>query len=154
MVLFLCPNFKGRSDEYERGVITAVLNLDASNVRKEFLNEVAFSIKGIGNEEKAVRYEICLINEATEEEINSNYVKIYLTDNDNKPFNFYNGNAVPVYQSLRISEGSADGKVIYSDIIKGKEIKKFKLRVWLSDAYILNETDRYFSAKIVVRKVS
>ena len=63
-------------------------------------------------------------------------------------------NAVPVYQSLRISEGSADGKVIYSDIIKGKEIKKFKLRVWLSDAYILNETDRYFSAKIVVRKVS
>ena len=59
--------------------------LDASNVRKEFLNEVAFSIKGIGNEEKAVRYEICLINEATEEEINSNYVKIYLTDNDNKP---------------------------------------------------------------------
>lgn len=128
--------------------------LDASNVRKEFLNEVAFSIKGIGNEEKAVRYEICLINEATEEEINSNYVKIYLTDNDNKPFNFYNGNAVPVYQSLRISEGSADGKVIYSDIIKGKEIKKFKLRVWLSDAYILNETDRYFSAKIVVRKVS
>lgn len=128
--------------------------LDASNVRKEFLNEVAFSIKGIGNEEKAVRYEICLINEATGKEINSNYVKIYLTDNDNKPFNFYNGNAVPVYQSLRISEGSADGKVIYSDIIKGKEIKKFKLRVWLSDAYILNETDRYFSAKIVVRKVS
>lgn len=128
--------------------------LDAGNVRKEFLNEIAFSIKGIGDEDKAVKYEICLINEVTGEEISNNYVKIYLTDNDNKPFNFYNENAVPVYQSLKISESSAEGKVIYSDIIKGKEIRKFKLRVWLSDAYILNETDRYFSAKIVVRKVS
>lgn len=128
--------------------------LDAGNVRKEFLNEIAFSIKGIGDEDKAVKYEICLINEVTGKEISNNYVKIYLTDNDNKPFNFYNENAVPVYQSLKISESSAEGKVIYSDIIKGKEIRKFKLRVWLSDAYILNETDRYFSAKIVVRKVS
>lgn len=128
--------------------------LDAGNVRKEFLNEIAFSIKGLGDEDKAVKYEICLINEVTGEEISNNYVKIYLTDNDNKPFNFYNENAVPVYQSLKISESSAEGKVIYSDIIKGKEIRKFKLRVWLSDAYILNETDRYFSARIVVRKVS
>lgn len=133
---------------------TSGKTLDASNVRKEFLNEIAFSVKGIGEEDKVVKYEICLINDVTGEEINSNYIKIYLTDNEDRPFNFYNGNAVPVYQNLKISEGRADGKVIYSDVIKGKEIKKFKLRVWLSDAYILNETDRYFSAKIVVRKVS
>lgn len=133
---------------------TSGKTLDPSNVRKEFLNEIAFSVKGIGEEDKVVKYEICLINDVTGEEINSNYIKIYLTDNEGRPFNFYNGNAVPVYQNLKISEGRADGKVIYSDVIKGKEIKKFKLRVWLSDAYILNETDRYFSAKIVVRKVS
>lgn len=133
---------------------TSGKTLDASNVRKEFLNEIAFSVKGIGEEDKVVKYEICLINDVTGEEINSNYIKIYLTDNEDRPFNFYNGNAVPVYQNLKISEGRADGKVIYSDVIKGKEIKKFKLRVWLSDAYILNEMDRYFSAKIVVRKVS
>ena len=76
-----------------------------------------------------------------------------MTNGDNKPFEFYSKNSVPAYKSLRVSNSQANGKIIYSGSVKGEEIQKFKLRVWLADNYVLNDSDRSFSGTILVKKV-
>lgn len=64
--------------------------------------------------------------------IDERFVKVYLTDQDNKVLNNYNS-YVPFYNAL---EDSSDGKVIYTGKITEKSTdKKFRLRIWVSDKY-------------------
>ena len=123
--------------------------------KEKIIDEVSFSVKGVGDKKRVVNYEIYLINTNTDtdRQINPGFIKVYLTDGDNKPFEYYSKNSVPAYKSLRVSNSQANGKIIYSSSIKGEEIQKFKLRVWLADNYVLNDTDRSFSGTIVVKKV-
>ena len=123
--------------------------------KEKIIDEVSFSVKGVGDKKRVVNYEIYLINTNTDtdRQINPGFIKVYLTDGDNKPFEYYSKNSVPAYKSLRVSNSQANGKIIYSGSIKGEEIQKFKLRVWLADNYVLNDTDRSFSGTIVVKKV-
>ena len=99
------------------------------------IDEVSFSVKGVGKKNTEVNYEIYLIN------------------GNNNPFEYYSKNSVPAYKSLNVSNSQANGKIIYSGSIKGEEIQKFKLRVWLADNYVLNDSDRSFSGAILVKKV-
>lgn len=123
--------------------------------KEKIIDEVSFSVKGVGDKKRVVNYEIYLINTKTDtdSQINPGFIKVYLTDGDNKPFEYYSKNSVPAYKSLRVSNSQANGKIIYSGSINGEEIQKFKLRVWLADNYVLNDTDRSFSGTIVVKKV-
>ena len=123
--------------------------------KEKIIDEVSFSVKGVGNKKRNVNYEIYLINTNVDmdRQINSGFIKVYLTDGDNKPFEFYSKNSVPAYKSLRVSNSQANGKIIYSGSVKGEEIQKFKLRVWLADNYVLNDSDRSFSGTILVKKV-
>lgn len=117
------------------------------------IDEVSFSVKGVGKKNTEVNYEIYLINTNTDMQINPGFIKIYLTDGNNNPFEYYSKNSVPAYKSLNVSNSQANGKIIYSGSIKGEEIQKFKLRVWLADNYVLNDSDRSFSGTILVKKV-
>lgn len=129
-------------------------NLSTVNVDKRVLNEVNFSVKGVGYKDVSVDYEIYLINNSSSDTINQNYIKVYLTDGNKNPFNYYASNAVPVYSSLRVSNDKPDGKIIYAGSIKGGEKQSFTLRLWLADNYIINNEDKNFEGMIAVRKVS
>lgn len=120
--------------------------------KEGIIDEVSFSVKGVGDKKKSIYYEMYLINNSTGEEINPGFVKVYLTDGYNKPFEYYAKNSVPAYKSLKVSTKQANGKIIYTGNIKGGETQNFKLRVWLADNYVLNDSDRSFSGTIMVKK--
>lgn len=128
-------------------------NLNVDTINDKILNSLDFSIEGTGSTKKSVDYEVYLIGNS-ENTINTSYVKVYLTDNEDNPFNLYASNVVPTYRDLRVSNTKADAKIIYAGSIKGGERKDFKLRVWLADNYFINDSEQQFSGIIVVRRIS
>lgn len=122
------------------------------DTKDKIIDEVDFSVRGVGDKNKKVNYEIYLVNNNSDMEINPGFVKVYLTDENSNPFEYYSKNSVPAYKSLKVSNNRADGKIIYSGSISGTEVQSFKLRIWLADNYVLNDSDRSFSGTISVRK--
>lgn len=61
-------------------------------------------------------------------DIPSNFIKVYLTDQYNRVVDGFEGTA-PLYSAFKDSK---DGKVIYSGLDK---YKKYRLRIWVSDKY-------------------
>lgn len=86
-------------------------------------------------------------------EINFDYVKFYLTDNYNNPVGIFDSNLVPTYRSLSYIEDKPDSKIIYTGEIKKGQKKKFVLRVWLADNYIVTDDVHDFSFSLGVRAV-
>ena len=114
--------------------------LDASNVNDDILNEIAFSVESIGDKNISSNYEVYLESDENDDTIDPNYVKVYLTDGDEKAFKDYSGNEVMTYRNLRVSKSSASGKLLYSGTIFGTQKQEFKLRLWLDETYFLSDT--------------
>lgn len=101
--------------------------------------------------EATVPYEIYLTKENLENEIQSNYIKIYLTDAyTDKPFGDYSSE-VPSYYDLRVARSDANGKKILSGVLKGKESQKIRLRMWLAETYPIGIEEQSFQAKVNVK---
>lgn len=128
--------------------------LDASNVDDDILNEISFSVESTGDKKIASNYEVYLESEENDDTIDSNYVKVYLTDGDRKAFKDYSGNEVMTYRNLRVSKSSASGKLLYSGTIFGNQKQEFKLRIWLDETYFLSDTKKEFNGIIRVKKLS
>ncbi len=82
--------------------------------------------------------------------IHPNYVKVYLTDENDNPVSGYEDFAVPTFYNLRVSSLNPKGKRLYYGTINPNEAKKYKLRVWFSDSYKLEQEDKNFSIKLFV----
>lgn len=97
-----------------------------------------------------VKYEIVLSKEDADPEIPLEYVKVYLTDeNDNLLLDSTNGKVL-TYFDLKVAESNLSSKLLYSGYLKDKGSKKFKLRMWVADTYELTATTSIFSGKIDV----
>lgn len=114
----------------------------------EFTIELPDKFKG------KVKYEIYLDDITKKETFKYDYIKIYLTDFNDNPYKQYVGNSVPSYKDLRVSLKDSSKKILLSDEIKAGEEKKYKLRIWLSDTYVLNNIDKEFKGKISVKAIS
>lgn len=78
----------------------------------------------------SISYDIVV--DSNGESIDDEYVKFYLTDQDNNPVSGYKKN-VPV---MSMFDSVVDGKVIYSGVFKRGDLShKFRLRIWISDSY-------------------
>ena len=88
-----------------------------------------------------------------ENEINPNYVKFYLTDIDDSPFTFYSGTKLPSYVELNYLVDKPSSKLLYTGSLDGNDSKKFKLRVWLTDSYVVENSEKTFSFEIGVRAI-
>ena len=128
--------------------------LDASNVDDDILNEIAFSVESTGDKNISSNYEVYLESDENDDTIDPNYVKVYLTDGDEKAFKDYSGNEVMTYRNLRVSKSSASGKLLYSGTIFGNQKQEFKLRLWLDETYFLSDTKKEFNGIIKVKKLS
>lgn len=82
--------------------------------------------------------------------IHPNFVKIYLTDGDNKALAGYNGKSVPTLYKLRSSSVSLNGKRIYKGYISSNETQKFILRSWIGDAYSIDSIDKEVKLNVKV----
>lgn len=95
------------------------------------------------------KYEIYAISK-NKQNIHPNYIKVYLTDENDKPISGFEDFAVPTFYNLRVSSINPNGRRIYHDSINPNETKTFKLRVWFSDAYTLEKEEKDFDIKLFV----
>lgn len=122
--------------------------ISLKNYKENVTGYVEFEVKS--NIDSKVKYEIYLTKENNDLEVPVKFVKVYLTDYDNKPLKYFDGTKVPTYYDLNLASKNPGGKLIYSGSLKGGESKKFKLRMWVADTYELTADEISFSANLMV----
>ena len=112
-------------------------------------NYLEFSIK----ETKGynTRFEVFVKKKEVTSEINSNYVKLYLTDMNEKAVSGFESNLIPSYKSLGVDSKSPAEKVLYRGEISALEEQKYKLRVWLSDSSSIESEKKIFQFEVGVK---
>lgn len=99
---------------------------------------------------KSIQYEIYSIKENVDNELDSKYVKIYLTDSTNEiPMSGYD-DVVPVYSELDDSKVSDQAKRLYAGKFNSSGTQSFRLRMWLSDSYQITSSSKSFKIKVNV----
>ena len=115
---------------------------------------VDFTVDGVVDTDK-IYYELYLLPKSGNT-INSNYVKVYLTDQENTVIK-----DVTLYNDLRVNENE-DGKIIYRATIdpnvngaKKTYSKDFRLRVWLDESYSESTTKTFeFDINLYAKNVN
>ena len=97
---------------------------------------------------KNINYKIII--EEIVSEVDIEYLKIYLTDDNNNILGQLNDD-VNVLSSFETTD-LANERVIYNGVLTGKDdVKKFKLKVWVSDDYLkVSDKPVTFSFKVSV----
>lgn len=122
--------------------------ISLNNYKKNITGYVEFEVKSTIKDK--VKYEIYLVKDKKELEVPDKFVKVYLTDNKDKPLKYFNESQVPTFYELRLASKSASGKLIYIGSIKGNETQSFKLRMWVADTYELTTDPIDFTVKLEV----
>ena len=86
-------------------------------------------------------------------EINSQYLRFYLTDQNDNALGIYQNNVLPSYNELNFIMDKPNAKLLYSDTLEADEVKKMRLRVWVTSNYVIKDIDESFSFEIGVRAV-
>ena len=128
--------------------------LKLDTVQEGIIGYAEFSVKMPDKFRGISRYEIYLDDITAKETFKYDYIKVYLTDFNDRPYKQYIGNSVPSYKDLRVSLNDASKKILISDELKAGEEKKYKLRIWLSDTYVLSNVEKEFKGKIGVKVIS
>lgn len=107
----------------------------------------------ITNKNKSkVDYEIYLTKIRNEEkDIRSNYIKLYLTDEKNKPIKGFDKKQVISYYDLFSLGDKPGSKLLYGGSLNAGESKKFILRSWVADTYLLSNEEEGFGFNIDIR---
>ena len=83
-------------------------------------------------------------------EIKENYVKVYLTDQNDKPIKGFEKNMVPSFADLKRYNNKSNDKILYKGVLDKKSELKFILRSWISDTYVISNNLEKFSYDISV----
>ena len=87
-----------------------------------------FTISGTTSE-ISIKYEIQIVPNKGNT-IDEQYVKVYLTDQDDNSIT-----GVRLYDSLENATYNESGKTVYSAYMTSSEVKQFRLRVWIDQSY-------------------
>lgn len=123
--------------------------LTGKGTREGIQGYLEFTIKEASSNN--LKYEIYVIKNKSKNEINDNYIKFYLTDEDDKPVKGFEKNVIPNYNSLRVAVDNPGNKILYRGKIDKNEEKNFKLRVWMSDSSPIDRDEKDYSIDIKVR---
>lgn len=129
---------------------TAGKELKIKDLDDRIIDELEFKVLAKGE----VGYVVYLLEEEDDFSINSNYVKVYLTDNVGSPLSSFKQSSVPTFAKLKVLDSYPAAKVLYYGKLKDGEEDKFKLRMWLSDSYAFTSTVKGFAAKVGVEVIS
>ena len=125
-------------------------NYSGTGVEKGIAEYKEFTITNPND--KNVQYEIYLKKQNNNKrDIGSNYIKLYLTDDKNNPVDGYEKEKVKSYNDLYSLNNQPDSKLLYSGSLKNGGSKKFILRSWVADTYILSSSEEDFNFDIDVR---
>lgn len=124
-------------------------DIDVQNNKEGITQYLEFEVNSVVD--GRVKFEIYLTKNNVDSEIPDKFVKLYLTDQNDTPLKNFDNAAIPTYYDLKVSDIEPSGKLIYSGVLKNKESKKFKLRMWVADTYELTTDTKSFSAKLNVK---
>ncbi len=125
-------------------------NYEGSGMEKGIEGYTTFSITNPNK--KKITYEIYMVRQKTKtNDIKSNYIKIYLTDDKNVPYKGFESKKIPSFYDFYVLKDKPGAKLLYRSTLKPKEEDKFKLRIWLADSYVLSQVKEEFSVDIDVR---
>ena len=97
-----------------------------------------------------IQYEVYATKINVGNELDSKYVKMYLTDSTSDiPLNGYTG-VVPLYSELKDSSIANDSKQLYVGEFHNTGTQSIRLRMWLSDAYQITSDAKEFKIKVNV----
>lgn len=97
-----------------------------------------------------VKYEVVLVREQSDPEIDTKFVKVYLTDSNDKAYEKFNLTNLPSYYDLRVSETDPSGRVLYSGYLTKKGSQSFRLRLWTADTHEIVTENKIFAVKLKV----
>lgn len=127
--------------------------LDVSNIQEGIIGYSEFSLKLNKEVKDTVKYEIYLEDVTKKDVFKYNYIKVYLTDDNDIPYKQFGGNIAPSYSDMKSSLKYPSKRIILSDKISGDEIKSYKLRIWAADTYVLDNNLKEFKGKISVETI-
>lgn len=93
-----------------------------------------------------VKFELVLNKEEAVSEVDSRFVKIYVTNYNDEPLKGYNGAQVPTYFDLKVAETDPSAKVLYSGSLKDKGEAKIRVRMWVADTLEITPDTKIFSS--------
>ena len=117
--------------------------------KKSNKKEDYFEFKISNNSKQSINYEILL--EPLVKDLDGDYLKIYLTDDNNKPLNGFK-DEVPVWKKFDNSSIQG-GKNIYQGVLNGRKDITLRLRVWISEEYVVTDKAESFSFRINIRDI-
>lgn len=107
---------------------------------------VSCTMSGFNN----VFYEIYATKEKSDDELAEKYVKVYLTDGTtDEPISGYE-KKVPTYNNLKESVIKENAKQLYYGNFASSGTQNFRLRMWVSDEYMLVSNSEHFKIKVNV----
>ena len=99
----------------------------------------------------AVNYEIYTDKQEVANEIDPEYIKIYLTNGDKEEaYDGYDLVSVPTYSSLPVSASDPSAKRLYAGTFTSTGSHDFRLRMWLADVYAVSAGTKSFEMKVNV----
>ncbi len=132
---------------------SSVINIDkalpiSDEVGKKISNSNEYFLFTVSNNfEDSINYEILL--EPLVNNLDNKYIKIYLTDKNDVPLKGYD-KIVPTVDQFQVNSSGMIS--IYNGVLKDKnDSQTFKLRIWISDSYVVDQNSSMFSFKVNVR---
>lgn len=110
-----------------------------------------FSIKASGFSKEKIKYQVYATLE-DDSNMDTNFIKVYLTDENDRPYNGYNS-SIPVFEELNNYSGQDKSKLLYSDTVipSNNTVQKFRLRLWVARDYSDGSTSKTFKIKVNVK---
>ena len=122
-------------------------NIDETNDKQSY---IVLTIKN--DNETDVNYEILLNKLKINSPIRENYIKFYLTDDLDNALSGFEKNKIPSFGDLYVSTDKPAYKVLYQGTIPSNSTSELRLRVWVSDTYVISDSIEKFAAEIVVNE--
>ena len=125
-------------------------NYNGTGVEKGIVEYKSFTISN-PNDGK-VEYEIYLTRVTNKiEDMRAGYIKLYLTDEKNNPIEGFDTKKLPTFYDLTALSDKLSSRLLYSGSIVSGGSKKFILRSWVADTYVLSSEEEDFNYDIDVR---
>ena len=124
--------------------------IDNKDVESGIQGYVDFFVKNPNN--FSVEYDIYLTKRDIQyNQIKSEYIKFYVTNSNNVPYNGYEKHKVPSYGELLYLSDKPNSRLLYHGFLNKNSSESFKIRSWLSDSYVIADNTEEFSVDVKVR---
>ncbi len=125
-------------------------NYSGTGMEKEIEGYSKFVISNPND--RKVNYEVYITKLNTEKnEIRSDYIKLYLTDEKNNPLEGFENNKIKSYHDLYVLSDKPGSRLVYRGSLVSGATKTLILRSWVSDSYIFSKDEEIFNFDIDVR---